>query len=153
MGKDQPIYVYKPATFYTVERDNAYPYPLEDIPHLLLTCKYSGATMPKNEIVFRHIFERGLPATREAVQACRTYAVRAIRKRIGIALYMDDYGDPITVVTKKANTNSDWFLTGDIRVRFPSKRSALSAYEQHRAPFKGREDSEHRLITYDGRIS
>ena len=52
---------------------------------------------------------------------------------------MDDYGDPITVVTKKADTNSDWFLTGDIRVRFLSKRSALSAYEQHRAPVKGRD--------------
>jgi hypothetical protein len=48
MGKDQPIYVYKPATFYTVERDNAYPYPLEDIPHLMVTCRYLGATMPKN---------------------------------------------------------------------------------------------------------
>jgi hypothetical protein len=75
--------------------------PLEDIPHLLLTCKYAGATMPKNEIVFRHIFERGLPATREALQACRTYALHAIRKRIGIVLQMDDYGDAITMITKK----------------------------------------------------
>ena len=33
MGKDQQISVYKPATFYTVERDNAYPCPLENIPH------------------------------------------------------------------------------------------------------------------------
>jgi len=41
MGKDQPISVYKPATFYTVERDNAYPYPLDGIPHLLLTGRYS----------------------------------------------------------------------------------------------------------------
>jgi hypothetical protein len=124
MGKDQPISIYNSTTFYTVERDNAYPYPLEDIPHLILTSRYSGATMPKNEIVFRHIFERGLPATRKALQACRTYAVHAIRKRIGIALQTDDYGDPITVVTEKADTNSDWYLTGDIRVRFPSKRSA-----------------------------
>jgi hypothetical protein len=109
--------------------------------------------MPKNEIVFGHIFERALPATREALKACRIYAVHAIRNRIGIALQIDDYGYPITVATKKSNTNSDWFLTGDIRVRFLSKRSALSTYEQHRAPVKGRDEREHRLLTYGRRIS
>ncbi len=109
--------------------------------------------MPKNEFVLRHIFERGQHATREALQACRTYAVHAIRKRIGIALHMDTLGDPITVVTKKANTNADWILTGDIRVRFPSKRSAITAYEQQRAPVRGHGDSESRILTHDGQIS
>jgi hypothetical protein len=66
---------------------------------------------------------------------------------------MDDNGDPIIVVTKKTKTNSDWFLTGEIRVRFPSKRSALSAEDQHGAPIKGRDGNESRVLTHDDRIS
>jgi hypothetical protein len=50
--KDQAIIIYKLASFYTVDRDNIYPYPFEDIPHMLITCRYSGATLQKNEIVF-----------------------------------------------------------------------------------------------------
>jgi hypothetical protein len=38
-------------------------------------------------------------------------------------------------------------------VRFPSKRSALLAYEQQRVHVKGRDDNESRLLTHDGRIS
>ena len=109
--------------------------------------------MPKYEIVFRHIFERGQPATREVLQACRTYAVHVLRKRLGIALHMDSQGDPITVVIRKANTNSDWILPGDIRVRFPSKRSVMAAYEQQRAPVRGHIDNESRILTHDGQIS
>ena len=59
---------YKPATF------NNCPYPFEGIPHLLITERYSGATLPRNEIVFRHIFERGHATTREVLQACRAFA-------------------------------------------------------------------------------
>ena len=73
--KDKPITTYKPATFHTIDMDNIYPYLLEDIPHRMLTCNYSGSTLPKNEIVFRYIFKRGQPATREVLQACRTYTV------------------------------------------------------------------------------
>ena len=38
-------------------------------------------------------------------------------------------------------------------MRCPSKRSALSAYEQQRAHVKGRDDNESRLLTHDGRIN
>ena len=55
---------YRPTTFYTVDKDNTHPYPFEDIPHLLIIGKHSGAILPKNEIVFKHIFERGQAATR-----------------------------------------------------------------------------------------
>ncbi len=76
----QALIPYKPKTFHIVDMVTIYLYPFEDIPHLLITGKYSGATLPKNEIVFRHIFERGhAAATREILQACRTYAVQAIR--------------------------------------------------------------------------
>jgi hypothetical protein len=101
---------YVPTTFYIVDKDNTYPYPFEDIPQLLITGRYSCATLPKNEIVFRHIFERGQAATQEALQACRTYAMQAIRNILGISLMNDAVGDPITVVTKKTD-KPDWFLT------------------------------------------
>jgi hypothetical protein len=95
----QAITPYRPTTFYTVDKDNTYPYPFEDTPHLLITGRYLGATLPKNEIVFRHIFERGQAATREALHARRTYAMQAIRNILGISLMNDAVGDPITMVT------------------------------------------------------
>ncbi len=73
--QDNTINFYKAATFHTADKDNIYCYPFEDIPHLLINGRYSGDTLPKNEIVFRHIFERGHNATRETLQACRSYAV------------------------------------------------------------------------------
>jgi hypothetical protein len=106
----QAITPYRPTNFYTVDKGNTYPYPFEDIPHLLITGRHSSATLPKNEIVFRHIFERGQTATREVLHACRTYAMQAIRNRLGMSLTNDAVGDPITVVTKKTN-KSEWFLT------------------------------------------
>ncbi len=51
--------LYKPTTLHTITKDNTYTYPYEDITHLLITGRYSGATSPKNEIVFKHIFEKG----------------------------------------------------------------------------------------------
>jgi hypothetical protein len=96
----QAVIPYKPATFHTVDKDNTYLYPYEDISHLHITGKYSGATLPKYDIVLRYIFERGHAATREVLQVCRTYAGQAVRKRIGIALHADAIGDPVTVVTK-----------------------------------------------------
>jgi len=56
---DNTVAVYKTATFHIVEKDLTYSYPFEDIPYLQISGGYSGATLPKNEIVFRHIFERG----------------------------------------------------------------------------------------------
>ena len=66
---NQAITPYKPATFHKIDKDNNFAYPFEDIPHLLITCKYSGDTPPKYELVFRHIFERGQAAIREVLQA------------------------------------------------------------------------------------
>ena len=98
---NEAIIPYKLATFHRFYKDNNYAYPFENIPHLLISSKYSKATLPKYELVFRHIFERRQVATREVLQACRTYAIQAIRKLLGIALTTDAYGDPVTVVTKK----------------------------------------------------
>ena len=123
---NQAIIPYKPATFHTIDKDNNYAYPFEDIPHLLITCSYPGATLPQYELVFRYIFERGEAATREVLQACHTYAVHKMRKRLGIALTTDAYGDPITVVTKQNTSGKDWSLTGDIRVRFTNKTLGAS---------------------------
>ena len=55
----QAVITYKPAVFHTVDKDNTYLYPYEYIPHLLITRRYSGATLPQYEILFIHIFERG----------------------------------------------------------------------------------------------
>jgi hypothetical protein len=66
---------------------------------------------------------------------------------------MDSQGDPSKMAIRKANINSVWIVTGDIRPRFPSKRSAIVAYEQQRAPVKGHGDSESRILTHDGQIS
>jgi len=38
-NNEQQITAYKSATFHTVGMDNIYPYPFEDIPHLLITCR------------------------------------------------------------------------------------------------------------------
>jgi len=57
------------------------------------------------------------------------------------------------MVMKKTNDNNDWHLTGDLRVRFPSKRSVISAYDQQRAPCRIAGDGNQRLLTHDGHIS
>ncbi len=111
---EQSISTYKLATFHTVDKDNNFPYPFEDIPNLIITGRYSGATLPKNDIIFRHIFERGHAATREVLQACRTYAAYTIRKRLGIALQMDAHGDRVIVDSKKTSSRSELFRTRDI---------------------------------------
>jgi len=63
--------LYKLTTFHTVTKDNTYTYPFEDIPHLLITGRYSGSTLSKNEFVFKHIIEKEQAATREVLKACR----------------------------------------------------------------------------------
>ena len=150
---DNTTAVYKTATFHTAEKDLTYSNPFEDIPHLHITGKYSGATLSKNEIVFCHIFERGQHATRETLHACRSYAIHAIRKHMDIALQHDQLGDPVIVVTKNHTNSNDWHLTGDIRVRFPSKRSVLHAYDQQKAPVKNADDNNKRLLTHYGHIN
>ncbi len=92
-------------------------------------------------------------ATREVLQACRTYAAHAVRKRLGIALQTNAYGDPVTVSTKKSTSGTEWFLTRDIRVRFPSKISVLTAYDKQRAPVRNKDDNNNRILTHDGHIS
>ena len=56
------------------------------------------------------------------------------------------------MVTRKSD-KSDLFLTRDIRVRVPSKRSDLSAYDQQRAPVNSKSDSDNGILTHDGHIS
>jgi hypothetical protein len=87
------------------------------------------------------------------LQACRIYAVQEIRKRLGIALETDSQGIPVTLVTKKNNASTKWFLTCDIQVRFPNKRSVLAANEQQRAPVRNKDDNHNHILTHDGHIS
>ena len=107
--------------------DVNYSYPFEDIRHLLTTNNYSGSTMPRNEIVSRNIFKRGQPATREAIQAGRTYAIHKIHKRLGVAIQLNPIKDLIVIVIKKQRYLEEWLLTWDMRVRFPNKRLAITA--------------------------
>jgi len=151
--EDQTFAAYEPATFHKADKDNSYPFPYEDIPHLVMIGRYSGATLPRNEIVFMHIFQHGQAVTKAALHACRSYEIRAIRDRLGIALLQDQLGDPITMVTKRTNDSNEWHLIGDLRVRFPSKRSAISIYEQQRALCRSTGDGNQRLLTHDGHIS
>jgi len=59
----------------------------------------------------------------------------------------------VTVVTKKSNSSPEWFLDGDIRVRFPSKRLVLSADEQQQIHIKNKGDNGSRILTHDGHNS
>ena len=88
-----------------------------------------------------------------SLHACRSYATQEIRKRLGIALHFDHLGDPVIVVTEKDSTINEWHLTGDIRIRFPSKRSLLSAYDQQREPIRNADDGNNRILTHDGHIN
>jgi len=38
-------------------------------------------------------------------------------------------------------------------IRFPSKRSVLTTYDQQRAPVRNKQDSDNRILTHDGHIS
>ena len=122
---------HRTPTYHTVARDADYHHPLEAPPHLLLTGRYSGSTLPWNEMVFRNVFPSGQAATRELLQSHRTTAHIAIRKRLGINLmHTDAQGDIITVVTKKMDKQQgEWTTTGDIRFRFATSRATKSAYE------------------------
>ena len=49
--------LYKPATLYAVDKDNIYTYSFEDIQHMVISDMCPSAALPKNEIVFRYVFE------------------------------------------------------------------------------------------------
>jgi hypothetical protein len=63
------------------------------------------------------------------MQRYSSEAHAAIRKRLGMNLsYTDNLADSVTVVTKKADRHQgEWITTGDIRVRFPIARAAVTA--------------------------
>ena len=145
---------HRTPTYHTVARDADYHYPLDTLPHLLLAGKYSGSTLPWNEMVFRNVFPAGQAATRELMQSHRTAAHIAFRKRLGINLMLTDaQGDIITVVTKKTDKQQgDWTTTGDIIVRFATSRAAKSAYEQQRSQHNNRDTQAERLLTYTRQI-
>ena len=83
-------------------------------------------------MVFRHVNQDGQASTRELLQRYRTEAHVAIRKKLDVNLfYTDALGDIVTVVTRKSDKHQGIF-TGDIKVRFPSKRAACITYEQQR---------------------
>jgi hypothetical protein len=145
--------LYKQPTFHTIAKDEMIHFPFEAIPHLQVTCRYSKSKLPLNELVFRHIFEPGQYATREVLHLCRTAAAKAIKSRLGFTLIQDHIGDPITVVTKRTGEpQGTWTLTGDIRVRFSSARSAEHAYEQQQG-LNHRDMDTSRLLTRNGSVN
>ena len=69
-------------------------------------------------------------------------------------MHTDAHGDIITVVTRKSEQHQGaWILTGDIRVRFPSSRAAISAYTQQRDQHNNRDPRAERLLTHAGQVS
>ena len=68
------------------------------------------------------------------LQCYRMEAHATIRKRLGVYLfYTDALGDIFTLVNRKSDKHQgNWILTGNIKVRFPSRRAACTAYEQPR---------------------
>jgi len=152
MHTEEQLVPHRTPTYHAVARDADYHYPLESLPHLLLTDKYSGSTLPWNEMVFKNVFPAGQATTRELLQSHRTAAHIAIKKRLGINLmHTDAQGDIITIVTKKMNKQQgEWSTTGDIRVRFATTRAAKSAYAQQRNQHNNRDTHAKRLLTYTG---
>ena len=88
------------------------------------------------------------------MQRYRTEAHAAIRNRLGVNLfYTDALGDTVTVVTRKSDKHQgDWIFTGDIRVRFPSRRAAGATYEQQRNQQNNRDTQAARLIGHSGQV-
>ncbi len=74
-----------------------------------------GSQDNSNELVFRHFHPAGQSATRELLQRYRTDAHAAIRNRLSVNLFhIDNLGDTITVVTKKAEQqHGEWITTWD----------------------------------------
>jgi hypothetical protein len=56
---------HRTPTYHTVAKDADYHHPFESLPHLLLTGRYSGSTLPWKDMVFRNVFPTGRVATRE----------------------------------------------------------------------------------------
>ena len=127
--------------YHTVAKDADYHHPFESLPHLLLTGRYSGSTLPWDGMVFRNVLPSGHATTRELLQSHRTAAHIAIRKRLGINLmHADAQGDIITVVTKKTDKQKgEWTTTNDIIVRFATSKAARSAYDQQRSQHNNRD--------------
>ena len=144
----------KLPTYHTVARDPAVPYPFAANSHVLITDKYSGSNDNQNELVFRHVYPAGQAATKEVMQRYLTEAHATIRKRLGVNLfYTDALGDIGTVVTRKSNKHQgDRILTGDIRVRFPSRRATSAAYEHQRNQQNNKDMQAARLIVYSGQV-
>ena len=146
---------YRKITFHKVDNDNNFLYPFEDISYLNVSSRYSTARTPHCTIIFRHIFEHGHAATREALLACRTYATHEIKTLLGIALIPFVTSDPVTVGTQKCNQKGDWMLTRDIKVRFSNANFTKTVYKQQRESVRCKERSKtiYMLLTHDGYIN
>jgi hypothetical protein len=67
--------------------------------------------------------------------------------------YTDNLGDTVIVVTKKVDQHQgEWITTGDIRVRFPSVRAAVTTYEQQRNQQHNRDTQAERLLGHTGQV-
>jgi len=132
----------------TVAKDQGYPYLFAKNPHMLIIGRYSSNTDNTNELVFMHFYPAGHSATRELLQSYRTEAHAAIRKWLGINLfYTYTLGDTIMVVTIKAEQHQgEWIATGDIKVRIPSARAAVIAYERQKTQLQSRDTHADRLF-------
>ena len=101
---EQQLVPHRTPTYHTMAKDAGYHYPLKTLPHLNFPGRYSGSTLPWNEMVFRNVYPAGQATRRELLHSHRTAAHIAIRKRLGInRMHTDAQGDIITVVTKKTD--------------------------------------------------
>jgi hypothetical protein len=144
----------KLPTYHIVARDPAVPYPFAANSHLLITSRYSGSSDSQHELVFRHVYPAGQAPTRELMQRYRTEAHATIRKRLCVNLfYTHALGDIVSVVIRKFDKHQgDWILTGDIRVRFSSRRAASTAYEHQRNQQNNKDTQAARLIGHSGQV-
>jgi len=69
---EQQLVPHQTPTYRIVARDVDYHYPFESLPHLLLTGRYSGSTLPWNEMVFGNVFPVGQESCSRATVRRRT---------------------------------------------------------------------------------
>jgi hypothetical protein len=107
-----------------------------------------GRSDNQNESIFRHVYLARHATIMELLQRYCTEAHATIRKRLGVNFfYTDAQGDTVTVVTRKSEKyQGEWYLIGDIWVRFSSPRAAGTSYEQQRKQQKNIDTHASRLL-------
>ena len=144
-----PTY-YAPQTLASTTRDQQHrPQPFQHPPHLQITGQFSRKQTVDTELLFYKFFEPGLAATRELLQELRTIAAKEIEGQFGIKLPPSTAeADVVTIVTKRdVDQTTQWFTTGDIRVKFASPDQARGVFQRQCGQWKGNNTGA--LYTYN----